>query len=202
MCHFLHRQLKVRLFSQAADLSLLPAWNGRLARLQRPSQGILSTTASTKRTQTLQTAWTSFWPDSSLGKVWLDCRYRIREQREEKIKWPPFPFPFTCHLITCSYFPLPHIHPSAACVHSCCVSVPPSGISHLPLASSLHLSTLATPLTFLPVPSIIVVCLPPDLTLCFLCHRASVFFFQVNAVWLRDLLSSWTEIETQRVSMS
>lgn len=95
MCHFLHRQLKVRLFSQAADLSLLPAWNGRLAPLQRPSQGILSTTASTKRTQTLQTAWTSFWPDSSLGKVWSDCRYRIREQRmgrENKMTaFPRFP---------------------------------------------------------------------------------------------------------------
>lgn len=89
MCHFLHRQLKVRLFSQAADLSLLPAWNGRLAPLQRPSQGILSTTASTKRTQTLQTAWTSFWPDSSLGKVWSDIWLPIQNKRTKdgKRKW-------------------------------------------------------------------------------------------------------------------
>lgn len=89
MCHFLHRQLKVRLFSQAADLSLLPAWNGRLAPLQRPSQGILSTTASTKRTQTLQTAWTSFWPDSSPGKVWSDIWLPIQNKRTKdgKRKW-------------------------------------------------------------------------------------------------------------------
>lgn len=142
MCHFLHRQLKVRLFSQAADLSLLPAWNGRLAPLQRPSQGILSTTASTKRTQTLQTAWTSFWPDSSLGKVWSDCWYRIREQRmgrENKMTAFPFSLYLSSHYML--IFPSSS-HPSFCSLRSfmLCFSPtiwhfpPPSGL----LSSSFH----------------------------------------------------------------
>lgn len=206
MCYFLHRQLKVRLFSQAADLSLLPAWNGRLAPLQRPYQGILSTTASTKRTQTLQTAWASFWPDSSLGKVWSDVWLPIQNKRTKdgKRKWNDrlslFPFlVISLHEI----FPSsPHPSFCSLCSFMLCFSPtiwhfpPPSGL----LSSSFH------------------ACYSPNISACALYHRRLptswphsllplsprivFFFFQVNAVWLRDLLSSRTEIETQRVSMS
>ncbi len=63
---------------------------------------------------------------------------------------------------------VPYIHPSVICRHSCCVLVPPSGISRLPLAFPLHFS--------FPPP---LVSFPPDLTLCalsvtvYLCYPLS-----------------------------
>lgn len=172
MCYFFYRQQREWLWFQTADHSLLPTSNGRLTQLQCPTQGISPTTTSPRRKQTFQTAWASFWPGSSLVKVWLALQDRRETERENEA----IAFPFS-HLITYSYFPLLHIHPSAACIHSCCVSVPPSGISHrtppfiFPCLLSLSNISVRVLQHFLPL----VVYLPTDLALCSLCHCASLF---------------------------
>ena len=112
------------------------------------------------------------------------------------------------------YFSLLDIHPSAVRHHSRCARVPPSGISHLPLASTLRhhrsppcllhcFSTVSSDFIHQSRSSIISSLLTCP---CFLCHRASLLLFQLHTVWLGDLLSSavsqnrqQTEIE---ISMS
>lgn len=177
-----HREPRVK---PSRQTSCLHTTRARPAQLQRPLQGSCPTTTKPRMTQTFETAWASYWPDSSPGKVRTESRGKASHALAVSHA-SYFCLPIsTVFLLSVSplcsdvYFPLlPEIHPSAITRHSCCVLVPPSGISHLPLASSLLPQFFHTSF------------LPSDLTVLSSCRPESLFLCHVNTVRLGELLSS------------
>lgn len=130
-----HRYLRARLSCQTACLPPRPTTtHARPARLQRPPQG--ASPPTTRKTQMLGTAWASYWPDSSPGKV---------SGTESVTGAKVFPFR-SSHLIThrtflsslfrswSCYIHLPNIHPS---ICKCAVTHAEPSSHHLAFPASL-----------------------------------------------------------------
>lgn len=67
----------MRLICWTSHLLPHPTTHARHAQLQRPWLGSSQTTTNRGRMQTRETAWASYWPDSSLGKVNLQRKDKL-----------------------------------------------------------------------------------------------------------------------------